>query len=92
MWQRVAFEVNNVSIPPQEWPFCVINPDSDVRVYPIPGEAVSGSVIAAWVAAAVAAASAIYAIVMMSQMDKGGIPPVMVRPLISIRQRPIKQN
>lgn len=32
----------------------------------------SGSVIAAWVAAAVAAASAIYAIVMMSQMDKGG--------------------
>lgn len=72
MRQRVAFEVNNVSIPPQEWPFCVINPDSDVRVYPIPGEAVSGSVIAAWVAAAVAAASAIYAIVMMSQMDKGG--------------------
>ncbi|ENT2841415.1 TPA: kinase [Klebsiella oxytoca] len=72
MRQRVAFEVNNVSIPPQDWPLCVINPDSDVRVYPIPGEAVSGSVIAAWVAAAVAAASAIYAIVMMSQMDKGG--------------------
>ncbi|HBV2442638.1 TPA: kinase [Klebsiella pneumoniae] len=72
MQQRVAFEVNGRAIPPQEWPFCVIYSDSDVSVFPVPGEGVSATVIATWVAAAVAAASAIYAIVMMSQMDKGG--------------------
>lgn len=70
--QRISVEVNGKTIAPGEWPLCVIQPDTDVRMYPIPGEGMTAAAIATWVAAGIAAASAIYAIVMMSQMDKGG--------------------
>lgn len=38
MVQRVAFEVNGKPVPPAEWPLCFISAESDVKVYPIPGE------------------------------------------------------
>ncbi|MBA7848848.1 kinase [Klebsiella sp. RHBSTW-00465] len=72
MVQRVAFEVNGKSVPPAEWPLCFISAESDVKVYPIPGEGVSAATIAAWAAAAIAAASAVYVLITMSNMDKGG--------------------
>ncbi|HBW4580732.1 TPA: kinase [Klebsiella pneumoniae] len=70
--QHVAFEVNGKLVPPAEWPLCFISAESDVKVYPIPGEGVSAATIAAWAAAAIAAASAVYVLITMSNMDKGG--------------------
>lgn len=72
MVQRVAFEVNGKPVSPVEWPLCFISAESDVKVYPIPGEGVTATTIAAWAAAAIAAASAVYVLITMSNMDKGG--------------------
>lgn len=72
MAQRVAFEVNGKPVPPAEWPLCFISAESDVKAYPIPGEGVTATTIAAWAAAAIAAASAVYVLITMSNMDKGG--------------------
>lgn len=72
MAQRVAFEVNGKPVPPAEWPLCFIRAESDVKAYPIPGEGVTATTIAAWAAAAIAAASAVYVLITMSNMDKGG--------------------
>lgn len=72
MVQRVAFEVNGKPVPPAEWPLCFISAESDVKAYPIPGEGVTATTIAAWAAAAIAAASAVYVLITMSNMDKGG--------------------
>ncbi|HFT4548037.1 TPA: host specificity factor TipJ family phage tail protein [Klebsiella pneumoniae] len=72
MVQRVTFEVNGKPVPPAEWPLCFISAESDVKVYPIPGEGVTATTIAAWAAAAIAAASAVYVLITMSNMDKGG--------------------
>jgi hypothetical protein len=77
MVQRVAFEVNGKPVPPAEWPLCFISAESDVKVYPIPGEG-DGNAIAAWAAAAIAAASAVYVLITMSNMDKGGYSSSMV--------------
>jgi len=71
--QKVVFFVNGRGIPPAIWHTSVIQPDSDIKVYPIPGEGMTAAAIATWVAAGIAAASAIYSIVMMSQMQKGGM-------------------
>jgi hypothetical protein len=70
--QHVAFEVDGVLVPVNSWLEYIIKQDDDVRVYPIPGEGMSAAAIASWISAGIAAASAIYAIVMMSGMDKGG--------------------
>ena len=72
MAQRVSFEVNGKPVPPAEWPLCFIRAESDVKAYPIPGEGVTATTIAAWAAAAIAAASAVYVLITMSNMDKGG--------------------
>ncbi|VUC84869.1 putative kinase [Raoultella terrigena] len=72
MAQRVAFEVHGKPVPPAEWPLCFISAESDVKAYPIPGEGVTATTIAAWAAAAIAAASAVYVLITMSNMDKGG--------------------
>ncbi|HIF6261525.1 TPA: host specificity factor TipJ family phage tail protein [Raoultella ornithinolytica] len=72
MAQRVSFEVNGKLVPPAEWPLCFIRAESDVKAYPIPGEGVTATTIAAWAAAAIAAASAVYVLITMSNMDKGG--------------------
>ena len=68
----VAVEVNGIPVPYQEWPFCQLRPDSDVRIYPIPyGPAVPAWAV--WTAVAVSVASAAYSIYMMTTMDKGGL-------------------
>lgn len=72
MAQRISFEVNGKPVPPAEWPLCFIRAESDVKAYPIPGEGVTATTIAAWAAAAIAAASAVYVLITMSNMDKGG--------------------
>ena len=32
----VVIELNGQAVPPAEWPLCMLRPDSDVRIYPIP--------------------------------------------------------
>lgn len=67
--QRVIFEVNRRAVPPGEWVLCYIRPDTDVKVYPIPGgDPVTWAVVAAVV---ISVASAAYSIVMMSKLGKG---------------------
>ncbi|WP_195723717.1 host specificity factor TipJ family phage tail protein [Raoultella sp. RIT712] len=66
----IAVEVNGKPVHSNAWPLCLLNPDSDVRIYPVPYG--TGLEIAAWAAVAVAVASAAYSIYMMSTLDKGG--------------------
>ena len=66
----IAVELNGKPLPPNEWPFCLLKPVSDVKMFPVPYG--TGLEIAAWAAVAVAVASAAYSIYMMSTMDKGG--------------------
>ncbi len=66
----VAIEVNGVSVPHTEWPFCHIKPDADVKIYPVPYG--TGIEILAWVAVAVAVASVAFSIFMMNNVDSGG--------------------
>ena len=66
----IAVELNGKPLPPNEWPLCLLKPESDVKMFPVPYG--TGLEIAAWAAVAVAVASAAYSIYMMSTMDKGG--------------------
>lgn len=66
----IAVELNGKSLPPKEWPLCLLKPESDIKMFPVPYG--TGLEIAAWAAIAVAVASAAYSIYMMSTMDKGG--------------------
>lgn len=66
----IAVELNGKPLPPNEWPLCLLNPESDIKMFPVPYG--TGLEIAAWAAIAVAVASAAYSIYMMSTMDKGG--------------------
>lgn len=66
----VAVEIDGVSVPPAEWPLCVIKRETDVRIYPVPYG--TGAEIAIWVAVSVAVASAAYSIYMMSTMSQAG--------------------
>lgn len=66
----IAVEINGKSLPPNEWPMCLLKPESDVKMFPVPYG--TGLEIAAWAAVMVAVASAAYSIYMMSTMDKGG--------------------
>ncbi|HHT0431226.1 host specificity factor TipJ family phage tail protein [Raoultella ornithinolytica] len=67
---QIAVELNGKPLPPNEWPLCLLKPESDVKMFPVPYG--TGLEIAAWAAVAVAVASAAYSIYMMSTMDKGG--------------------
>lgn len=67
--QPVVVEVNGEKVPGIEWPFCYLQPESEVRIYPVPFG--TGLEIAAWAAIAVAVASAAYSIYMMSSLDTG---------------------
>lgn len=69
--QLVSIEVNGEEIPASDWGLCVVYPDCDVCIYPIP----FGIEVGAWaiVAAVVAVASAAYTIIMMSQLNKSGV-------------------
>lgn len=66
----VTVDVDGVPVPVEQWPILVIEPGSDVRIYPVPyGPAVPVWMV--WTAVIVAVASAAYSIYMMSQMDTG---------------------
>lgn len=71
MRHPVAVEINGKIIVPSEWPLCHINPEANIRMYPVPYG--TGLEIAAWAAIAVAVASAAYSLIMMSQMSKDGM-------------------
>lgn len=64
----VAIEVNGQEIPSSDWSLCIVTPQCDIRIYPVP----HGVVVVAWVAVALAVASAAYSIIMMSQLSKSG--------------------
>lgn len=66
----IAVELNGKPLPPNEWPLCLLKPESDIKMFPVPYG--TGLEIAAWAAIVVAVASAAYSIYMMSTMDKGG--------------------
>ncbi|SAQ02992.1 host specificity factor TipJ family phage tail protein [Klebsiella oxytoca] len=66
----IVVELNGKPLPPNEWPLCLLKPESDIKMFPVPYG--TGLEIAAWAAIAVAVASAAYSIYMMSTMDKSG--------------------
>ena len=71
MAHPVAVDVNGVSIPTGEWGTKIIDPDDDVRIFPVPfGPAAPAWLV--WTAVAVAVASAAYSIYMISSMSQPG--------------------
>jgi hypothetical protein len=71
MVHPVVAVVNGRSIPPAEWPLCHIEPDNDVRLYPVPAGIAAVPAWAVWTAIAVTVAAAAYSIYMMSQISTG---------------------
>ncbi|WP_238774968.1 hypothetical protein [Raoultella ornithinolytica] len=51
----ITVELSGQIVPPNEWPLCYLQPDSDVRIYPVPYG--TGLEIAVWVSIAVSIAS-----------------------------------
>jgi len=71
MTHPVSVDINGENISPEQWACHTINPDDDVRIYPIPfGPAAPAWLV--WTAVAIAVASAAYSIYMMSTMQTGG--------------------
>ncbi|HBY9982722.1 MULTISPECIES: host specificity factor TipJ family phage tail protein [Klebsiella pneumoniae complex] len=66
----VVIELNGQAVPPAEWPLCLLRPDSDVRIYPIPYG--TGLEIAVWVSVAVSIASTAYALFFAPKPELGG--------------------
>ncbi|MHB5486264.1 host specificity factor TipJ family phage tail protein, partial [Klebsiella pneumoniae] len=66
----LTVEVEGLLIPPGEWATCVIHPDSDVRLYPVPFGLEAATI--AWIGVGIAVASAAYSLFMMSNIDAGG--------------------
>lgn len=63
--QPVAVEINGRRLFPEKWNIDILRPSDDVRIYPVP----HGAVALAWVAVAMAVASAAYAIFSARGMD-----------------------
>ncbi|HGP1072138.1 TPA: phage tail protein, partial [Klebsiella pneumoniae] len=66
----LTVEVEGQSIPPGEWATCVIHPDSDVRLYPVPFGLEAATI--AWIGVGISVAAAAYSLFMMSNIDTGG--------------------
>lgn len=66
----LTIEVDGLSIPPGEWATCVIRPDSDVRLYPVPFGLEAATI--AWIGVGISVAAAAYSLFMMSNIDTGG--------------------
>ncbi|HIB8812570.1 host specificity factor TipJ family phage tail protein [Klebsiella variicola] len=66
----LTVEVEGLLIPPGEWAKCVIRPDSDVRLYPVPFGLEAATI--AWIGVGISVAAAAYSLVLMSNIDKGG--------------------
>jgi len=63
--QPVTVEINGRRHFPEKWNIDILRPSDDVRIYPVP----RGAVALAWVAVAMAVASAAYAIFSARGMD-----------------------
>lgn len=59
MAHPVAVEVDGISVPPALWPEVVIDPDSDVRMFPVPGVVVVGLI------------ASVYSVYVMSTLSFG---------------------
>ncbi|MBW5649880.1 DUF4113 domain-containing protein [Klebsiella pneumoniae] len=66
----LTVEVEGLLIPPGEWAKCVIRPDSDVRLYPVPFGLEAATI--AWIGVGISVAAAAYSYFMMSNIDTGG--------------------
>lgn len=66
----LTVEVEGLLIPPGEWATCVIRPDSDVRLYPVPFGLEAATI--AWIGIGISVAAAAYSLVLMSTIDTGG--------------------
>ncbi len=66
----LTVEVEGLLIPPGEWAKCVIRPDSDVRLYPVPFGLEAATI--AWIGVGISVAAAAYSLFMMSTIDTGG--------------------
>ncbi|WP_427167097.1 host specificity factor TipJ family phage tail protein [Klebsiella pneumoniae] len=66
----LTVEVGGLLIPPGEWAKCVIRPDSDVRLYPVPFGLEAATI--AWIGVGISVAAAAYSLFMMSTIDTGG--------------------
>lgn len=66
----VTIEVDGKSIPPGDWGSCVIHPECDVRIYPVPFGLEAATI--AWIAVGVSVAAAAYSLFMMGNIDAGG--------------------
>ncbi|HHF8061521.1 TPA: host specificity factor TipJ family phage tail protein, partial [Klebsiella pneumoniae] len=66
----LTIEVDGLSIPPGEWATCVIHPESDVRLYPVPFGLEAATI--AWIGVGISVAAAAYSLFMMSSFDTGG--------------------
>ena len=86
----VVIELNGQAVPPAEWPLCLLRPDSDVRIYPIPYG--TGLEIAAWVSVAVSIASTAYALFFAPKPELGGFSSSNASSLDLIRLKPIQRS
>ncbi|MCZ3413409.1 kinase, partial [Klebsiella pneumoniae] len=59
----LTVEVEGLLIPPGEWAKCVIRPDSDVRLYPVPFGLEAATI--AWIGVGISVAAAAYSLFMM---------------------------
>ncbi|CAM7766420.1 Putative tail protein [Klebsiella michiganensis] len=66
----VTIEVDGKTIPPGDWGSCVIHPECDVRLYPVPFGLEAATI--AWIAVGVSVAAAAYSLFMMGNIDAGG--------------------
>lgn len=66
----VTIEVDGKSVPPGDWGSCVIHPECDVRLYPVPFGLEAATI--AWIAVGVSVAAAAYSLFMMGNIDAGG--------------------
>lgn len=66
----VTIEVDGKSVPPGDWGSCVIHPECDVRLYPVPFGLEAATI--AWIAVGVSVAAAVYSLFMMGNIDAGG--------------------
>ncbi|EOJ9253633.1 host specificity factor TipJ family phage tail protein [Klebsiella michiganensis] len=66
----LAVELDGQLVPPGEWAFCIIRPESDVRMYPVPFGLEVATI--AWIGVGIAVATAAYSLFMMGNIDAGG--------------------
>ncbi len=66
----LAIELGGQPVPPGEWAFRIIRPESDVRMYPVPFGLEVATI--AWIGVGIAVATAAYSLFMMGNIDAGG--------------------